>query len=305
MSAHETHSQSPVRATPGQLAVATVNPMAVDNRLGTFLRARRDQLQPEDAGLPVDGRRRAPGLRRDELAELAGVSVDYYVRLERGRDRHPSDQVLDALARVLQLDKDGRQHLHELARPPIVAPPPPVMTLPPGAAQIVDSWDGPVTVGDHTGLVIAANDLAQALSAAHVPGMNGYRTLFLDPSMRTLYGEDWHHVATDVVAALHTAVGSTPDDPRLIALVGELSIASESFRTLWAHYDVGPRPGTGITHMNHPTVGPLALRFEKLAFTGHPGLGLVLFWAEPGTQDSQALERLATPHNGTSPQNQS
>ncbi len=267
--------------------------MATDNRLGAFLRARRDQLQPEEAGLATEGRRRAPGLRRDELAGLAGVSVDYYVRLERGRDRHPSDQVLDALARALQLDEDGRQHLHELARPLAGDPPPPLAAVPPGAAHIVSSWHGPATVADHTGLVVAANELAQALSPAHVPGVNGCRTLFLDPSMRALYGDGWHRVTTDVVAALHTAVGSTPEDPRLIALVGELSITSQTFRTLWARYDVGPRPGTGTTHMNHPTIGPLTLHFEKLAVTGHPGLGLVLFWAEPETADADALERLA------------
>ena len=275
--------------------------MSTDNRLGVFLRARRDQLPPADVGLPVDGRRRAPGLRRDELADLAGVSIDYYVRLERGRDRHPSEQVVDALARALRLDEDGRQHLHELARPPIVTPLEPVITVPAGAAHIVENWHGPATVGDYTGLVITSNELAQALSPAHLPGVNGYRTLFLDPAMRALYADTWNDVATDVVAALHTAVGSTPDDPRLIALVGELSIASEPFRTLWARYNVGPRPGTGITRMHHPTIGPLTLQFEKLTLSAHAGLGAVLFWAEPGTADADALDRLRTSRAAPAP----
>jgi len=287
-------SQGPGRATLRDPQAANVNPMSAENRLGAFLRARRDQLGPEDVDIPTNGRRRAPGLRRDELADLAGVSVDYYVRLERGRDRHPSDQVLDALARALRLDDDGRQHLYELARPPIITPPEPVIAVPAGAAHIVENWHGPATVGDYTGLVIAANELAQALSPAHLPGVNGYRTLFLDPAMRALYSDTWDDVATDVVAALHTAVGSTPDDPRLIGLVGELSIASETFRTLWVRYDVGPRPGAGVTRMHHPTIGPLTLQFEKLTLSGHLGLGVVLFWTDAGTADANALDRLRT-----------
>jgi transcriptional regulator with XRE-family HTH domain len=227
------------------------------------------------------------------------MSVDYYTRLERGRAEHPSDQVLHALARALRLDDEDLRHLHELARPPILRTVEPVTTVPLGLAHIVDSWHGPVTVADRSGLVIAANSLAQALSPAHTPGANGYRSLFLDPAMKALYANHWQRVATDVVAALHAALGSAPRDPRLKALVGELSVSSDPFRELWAHYDVGPRSGAGTTHMHHPIIGPIRLDFQKLGVTDHPDLGVVLFWAQPGTADEDALLRLAM-HEGAS-----
>jgi transcriptional regulator with XRE-family HTH domain len=268
--------------------------MADANLLGEYLRARRDLVQPAEAGVAVNGRRRVPGLRRDELAELAGVSPDYYVRLEQGRDRHPSGLVLDALARALQLDEDGRRHLHELARPLPGRRPIEPGTVPPGIERLIESWPGsPALVHDHLGNVLAANALAQALSPAQVPGVNALRAVFLDPAMRSLYGADWDRIAESTIAGVRAFVGPDVDDPRLVELVGELSVRSEEFRALWARHDARPRIGGGVTHLAHPVVGPLELHYEKLAVTDSDGLTLVVFHADPGSPSAAALERLA------------
>ena len=272
--------------------------MERDNRLGDFLRARRDLRTPEAAGVAVGGGpRRVPGLRRDELAGLAGVSEAYYIRLERGRDRHPSPQVLGALARALGLDADARAHLHALADGAGGAAPgtpPRLEALPPGLADILERWPGPATAGDEAGVILASNPLARALSPAHRAGTNAYRSLFLDPATRALHAPDWDRVTGEVVAHLRSATGAAPADERLRALVGELAIASPEFRALWARYEVRPRGGRGLSRMAHPVVGPLTVRFEKLAATGHTGLGVVLFSAGPEPADAEALERLRT-----------
>jgi transcriptional regulator with XRE-family HTH domain len=268
--------------------------LATDNDLGRFLRARRDLLSPAQVGVRVVGRRRAPGLRRDEVAELAGVSEAYYVRLERGRDTSPSPQVVDALARALQLDRDARRHLCELAGVPAPLDSAPSLAdaVPAGVEMVVDQWLGPAIAADDSGLVLRANRLARALSPANEPGVNGYRSLFLDPAMRPLYAEEWDRVAAEVVAGLRAVAGSRPEDPILRSLIGELAIASEAFRELWARYEVRPRSGSGLTRMQHPVVGPIVLRYEKLAATDHPRVGLVLFSAGPAKEDGAALGRL-------------
>jgi len=267
---------------------------ADDNRLGVFLRARRDRLAPAEAGVPIVGPRRVPGLRREELAALAGVSVAYYTRLERGRDRHPSPQVLDALARALRLDEPARRHLHDLAPATPAARPAaaPLAQAPAGVARIVADWPGPATAADETGLVLAANPLARALSPAYAPGVNAYRALFADPAIHALHEPDWDRIAAEVVAGLRAAAGPAPDDERLVTLIGELSIASERFRELWAHADVCARASSGVTRMRHPLIGPISLHYEKLAATSHPGVGLVLFSVGPASEDASALRRL-------------
>jgi transcriptional regulator with XRE-family HTH domain len=281
-------NQGPRRAT------FNVEGMDRSNLLGEYLRARRDLVQPAEAGIAVDGRRRVPGLRRDELAELAGVSPDYYVRLEQGRDRHPSELVLDALARALQLDDDARRHLHELARPLPGRRPPGAADVPPGIERLIASWPGsPALVHDYLGNVLAANALAQELSPAQVPGVNTLRSVFLDPRMRSLYGDDWERIAESTVAGVRAFVGPDVDDPRLVELVGELSVRSEEFRTLWARHDARPRIGGGVTRLAHPVAGPLELHYEKLAVTDGDGLTLVVFHADPGSPSAAALERLA------------
>ncbi|HEY4098852.1 MAG TPA: helix-turn-helix transcriptional regulator, partial [Baekduia sp.] len=209
--------------------------MESDNRIGCFLRARREQVRPEDVGIQISSpptRRRVPGLRREELAMLSGVSADYYVRLEQGRDQHPSAQVLDALARALQLDEDATLHLHELAAPAPRRRRARARTerVRPGMLRLLDSWpQTPALIIGRRMDVLAANAVASALNPICVVGMNIVRATFLDPAVRELY-MDFDKNAADTVASLRASVGSDLDDPQLTELVGELSLKSEDFR---------------------------------------------------------------------------
>jgi transcriptional regulator with XRE-family HTH domain len=252
-------------------------------------------VQPISVGLPETGPRRVPGLRREELSLLAGISTDYYMRLEQGRDQHPSSQVLDALARALQLDEDATAHLHELSRPARQRrEPAPPERIAPGLADLIASWAAtPAYVADHLGNVLAANPLATALSPMYTPGVNYVREAFLQPSVRALYRYDWERITETSVAALRALVGTDVDDPRLIELVGELSIRSERFRQLWARYDVQPHAVGGAVRLEHPQVGPLELRYEKLAVTGTQQT-LIIYHAELSSPSARALALLAT-----------
>jgi transcriptional regulator with XRE-family HTH domain len=264
--------------------------------LGEFLRARRDRVTPEDAGLPRFGRRRVQGLRREELALLAGVSADYLVRLEQGRDHHPSTQVLDALARALRLDEHATAHLHALAQPTRARPRRKRNErAPEGIVALLASWPAtPAIVHGRLMDVLAANPLAGALSAIYTPGVNLVRATFLDPGVRELYGEGWPRTAQSVVSYLHTQVGADPEDSALERLVGELSVRSEDFRRMWARHDVRPRTSGGITTIHHPQVGQLELRYEKLAIAGGDGVTLVIYHAEPESASAQSLQLLAS-----------
>jgi transcriptional regulator with XRE-family HTH domain len=185
-------------------------------------------LRPEEAGLSSAGRRRVPGLRREELALLAGISPDYYLRLEQGRDHHPSAQVIDALASALQLDVDATAHLHALGRSdPDMRPPGEPERAPASIKQLIASWPNtPAFVHGRRLDVLAANPLALAFSPAFSPGVNLVRALFLNPELRNLYG-DWERVAGSFVARLRAMVGADVEDPRLGELVAELSGRSE------------------------------------------------------------------------------
>lgn len=269
--------------------------MSRDNPIGEYLRARRELVRPEDVSLPDLARRRVPGLRREEVAMLAGVSTDYYVRLEQGRDEHPSGQVLDALARALQLDDDATAHLHRLATPPTRRrrPSPRPEKVPRGILQLIGSWSQtPAYVQGRYMDVLAANPLATALAPYHAEGVNLVRAAFLDPRVADMY-EDWDWVTEVTVAGLRALVGPDVDDPRLHALVGELSVRSERFRQLWARHDVRPKR-SGKTRLNHPQVGPLELSYEKLPIPETDCEMLVVYHAEPGTPTAQALALLAT-----------
>lgn len=266
------------------------------NVIGEYLRARRELVQPADAGLGQPGnRRRVPGLRREEVAMLAGVSADYYVRLEQGRDQHPSPQVLDALARALQLDDDATAHLHALAAPVArrrrrSAPRP--EKVPAGIAQLIATWhETPAYVYGRYMDVLAANALATALAPQYVPGTNMLRAAFLDPRIRDLY-RDWERVTASAVAALRALVGPDVDDPRLNELVGELSVRSERFRELWARHDARPKR-SGATRIEHPQVGPLELAYEKLPIPDADRQTLCIYHAAPGSRSAQALALLA------------
>jgi transcriptional regulator with XRE-family HTH domain len=279
-----------LRGAPGSLSGVDA-----DNRIGEFLRARRERVKPEDVGLPDTGRRRVPGLRREELATLAGVSADYYVRLEQGREVHPSEQVLDALARALQLDPDATTHLHELARP---APrrrrtPRRPERVRPELQQLMEAWSHtPAFVIGRRMDVLAANRLAAALHGGFTRGTNLVRLVFLDPEAREVY-PDWEEVALDTVAVLRASVGPDLDDPLLTDLVGELSLKSPEFRRMWASHDVREKTH-GIKRYNHPLVGELTLSYESFTVAGPSGQLLVVYRAEPGSKSERALALLSS-----------
>jgi transcriptional regulator with XRE-family HTH domain len=263
------------------------------NLLGEFLRARRELTRPEDHGLPV-GRRRVPGLRREEVAMLAGISAEYYLRLERGRDRHPSAQVVEALARVLDLDDESTAYLASLAQP---APRPPRRSrrdperAAPEIVRLLDAMAGvPAFVLGRCMDVLAQNRLAELLCGG-VPGHgNIVRHVFLDPDARTLY-PDWTDVAEETVAALRASAAAAPDDPRLVTLVGELSVRSVEFRRLWARHDVRGK-AAGTKRLVSPTVGEVTVSWEALAVESAPGQLLVANFAEPGSPSAHALAAL-------------
>lgn len=267
--------------------------MTPNSRLGDYLRARRDLVRPEDMGLPAGTRRRVHGLHREEVALLAGISCEYYLRLEQGRDQHPSRQVRDALARALMLDDDATAHLHALAGPaPRRRGGRPAERVPEGVRQLVMSHtDLPAFVHGRYLDVLIANPQAAALSPGYRTGVNLLRAAFLDPEVRALH-EDWPEICEGAVAAVRAMAGPDTDDPRLTGLVGELAVRSEEFRRLWARQDVGPRT-SGVSRIKHPHVGLLELHYQTLAVTGTDGQVLVIHHARPGSGTAEALTLLA------------
>lgn len=263
------------------------------NALGEFLRARRELVQPEDVGLRSTGLRRVPGLRREEVAMLAGISSDYYLRLEQGRDRHPSVQVLDALAGVLHLDTDATAYMIGLTRARSrKAPRPKPEKVPTSILYLLDQLQMPALVQGKYFDVLAANPTARAISPNWTPGVNRLRAAFLDPRERELH-KDWATSTVSVVAGLRAAAGAEPDDPRMAALVGELSLKSDRFRRLWARHDV--RRGEGArSRLHHPEVGDLDLYLEKLAIAGTDGQLLVIYHPEPGSDSARSLALLGS-----------
>jgi transcriptional regulator with XRE-family HTH domain len=267
--------------------------MDSDNLLGEFLRARRGMVRPEDLNMPGGDRRRVPGLRREEVAMLAGLSADYYVRLEQGRERNPSVQVLEALAGALLLEDDAIAHLHQLARPV------PAKgrrsthrrRVGPGLLRLLNNWpDTPVVILDRCLKVAAHNPLGGALFAGHTYSRDLMRLVFLDPDARDFY-PDWDRVAVNTVAGLREAAGSDLNDPELIEVVGELSLKSADFRRLWARHDI--RQKTRETkRFRHPVVGELTLEYESLTVNSAPGQQLVVYQAEPGSCSEHALSLL-------------
>ncbi|MEW9555433.1 helix-turn-helix transcriptional regulator [Nonomuraea sp. NPDC050783] len=260
--------------------------------LASFLRTRRSRVDPAGAGIPLDGRRRVQGLRREEVAHLSGVSVDYYVRLEQGRATQPSEQVLDALARVLELDDTERGHLYRLARQRRRKAKSPTGRLRPELRQVLDLiTDAPALIVDHRLDAAAGNHLAHLLYGRPVEGLNTARHLFLEETGRGLYA-DWDQCTRDVVGHLRLAAGKYPDDPRLASLIGELAMGSERFRRLWARADVRART-YGRKAYHHPLVGDLELHQENFALPDESGLELLVLSAAPGSPSADALRLLA------------
>ncbi|MFI6798209.1 helix-turn-helix domain-containing protein [Streptosporangium canum] len=264
------------------------------NLLGDYVRARRELVTPEQAGIPSMGVRRVSGLRREEVAMLAGISADYYLRLEQGRDRNPSAQVLESLARVLQLDDDATAYLLRLGagKPRRRRRRPRKETVPPGVAKLVVTLPLPAYMEGRYFDVLAANALATALSPRLVAGGNRLRDVFLDPAEQALY-LDWEDAAQGMVAGFRESVGTDTDDPRFIELVGELSLASPRFSRLWARHDVNTCEGTP-KHIDHPQVGSLWLNRERLGVSGATGQTLVVLHPDPGTDSADKLALLAS-----------
>jgi transcriptional regulator with XRE-family HTH domain len=260
------------------------------NALGDYLRARREQLQPEDVGLIAGSRRRVAGLRREELALLAGISADYYLRLEQGRDKNPSAQVLDALARALRLDIKATEYLHQIASP--TSPRRDIEgadVLPEGLQELIDQFPMPAIVASRCLDVMLANPIARALSAGHEPGTNFLRWRLLEPAAREFY-VDWDEATEVAVSGLREAAGSDPDDPHLWALIDELSAVSERFRELWGRADVGYR--VGVMHMRHPKVGDLYLNRFRFNIPHADGAHVLIYRADAGSDSATALDAL-------------
>lgn len=274
--------------------------MDVRKDAAEFLRSRRARLSPEDAGLPAwGGNRRVKGLRREEVAMLAGVSVEYYVRLERGNLGGASQSVLDSVANALQLDEAERAHLHDLARTSstrVAAGRPARRTVRPPVQWLLDSMTGTAAYVRNARIdILATNTLGRALYAPvfEMPGRpNIARFVFLDPRSQEFFLE-WPKVAGESAALLRTLAGENPYDQGLTELVGELSTRSDLFRTLWAAHDVRQHR-TGVKRFHHPLVGEMTLAYESMELTADTGLRLNAYMAEPASPSAEAFNLLAS-----------
>jgi transcriptional regulator with XRE-family HTH domain len=296
-------------AVPGNVSASlvpstgrSVDAMTHSEDVRKFLTSRRARITPDEAGLPVyGGNRRVSGLRREEVAMLAGMSIDYYIRLERGNLSGASDSVLEALGRALKLDDAETAHLFDLARAATASPrvrrrhsP---QTVRPSVQRVIDAITAaPAWVRNDRGDVLAANELGRALyldmmAEVAVPP-NSARFTFLNPKAREFFA-DWERAADDIVAVLRSTAGKNPYDKDLTDLIGELSTRSEEFRTRWARHDVKYHRA-GRKHLHHPIVGDLDLSFEALELPADPGLRINVYTADPGTPSEDALKVLAS-----------
>jgi hypothetical protein len=294
----------PGNASPSLVLSAgrSVEAMTHSDDVRKFLTSRRARLTPNEAGLPAfGGNRRVKGLRREEVAMLAGMSIDYYIRLERGNLSGASDSVLEALARALQLDDAETAHLFDLARAATAVPrvrrkrsP---RTVRPSVQRVIEAiTTAPAWVRNDRGDVLAANDMGGALyldmMAERPAPPNSARFTFLNPTAREFFAE-WERAADDVVAVLRSTAGKNPYDKDLTDLIGELSTRSEEFRIRWARHDVKYHR-TGRKRLHHPIVGDLDLTYEALELAADPGLRINVYTAEPGSPSEDALKVLAS-----------
>ncbi|QMU74658.1 helix-turn-helix domain-containing protein [Streptacidiphilus sp. PB12-B1b] len=262
------------------------------NRLGEFLRARRDLITPRQAGLPEYGERRVAGLRREEVALLAGVSTDYYTRLEQGRERHPSEQVMDAIAAALRLDAHESRYLFRLARPePRAAET--VSPRTPGRAllRLMDAHlDAPAVLTGPALDILAANRLAETLYSGFARMDNLLRMIFLDPAALDFY-VDWDRAARGVVSNFRAGSAAFADDPSVTAVVGELTVRSPAFSAIWVRREARPRTQEHKA-LRHPQLGEVRLDYQSFAVTDAPGQQLFVYTADPAGPDPDALARL-------------
>lgn len=275
--------------SPGRGLRPILAGVAEPKLLSTYLQARRELVAPATVGLPGGRGRRTPGLRREEVATLAGISVDYYMRLEKGRDTNPSPQVLSAIARVLQLDGPATAYLHGLVTGPDMTTGP-IAKVPEGTRVLLDALDLPAFVESRAFDVLAANDRATALSAVIRPGANRLRSMFLDDAERGLH-TDWETEATAMVGEFRASVGADLGDPRVVELVEELSATSAAFGRVWRRHDVDPLAGA-VTRWEHPEVGALTLHRGNYPVPGTTGQVLVVYFCDPGSDDAVRLARL-------------
>ena len=267
--------------------------------IAEFLASRRAKVTPEQVGLPTYGARRVKGLRREEVASLAGVSVEYYRRLERGNVSGVSEGVLEALARALQLDDAERAHLHDLARAVNPVAPKRRSTqqrVRPVVQQIVDAMTTPAIVRNSRVDYLSANALGRALYApvfkSREQPANSARFTFLDPAAQDFYA-DWERTAKDLVAHLRSEAGRNPYERDLSDLIGELSTRSPEFRTWWAAHNVRYHQ-TGTKRLHHPIVGDLELSYEVMELSADTGLTISVYSAEHGSRSEEALDLLGS-----------
>ncbi|MFB6721430.1 helix-turn-helix transcriptional regulator [Kribbella sp. NPDC056345] len=265
----------------------TANP----GSLGAFLRAHREQVAPAAAGVEVTRRRQVRGLRREEVAVRAGLSTDYYTRLEQGRECHPSSETLSALTEALRLDRDNARYLRALVAP-VGTDDLDSEQVSPGIAQLVKSRSGtPAIVLGRYLDVLMNNEIAGALTQSFTTGRNLLTDAFVDPELRRLYGAYWPFLCAGVVAGLRTATGSDLQAPRLVGLVETLSARSDEFRKLWTGHKLTPH-GRGSVMLTHPWVGPVWLDYEAMRPAGATRQVLVMFVAEQGSPSAKALAKL-------------
>ncbi|WP_086560288.1 helix-turn-helix domain-containing protein [Streptomyces africanus] len=264
------------------------------SELGSYLTARRGQVTPAEVNLPTSGHRRVPGLRREEVALLAGVSADYYVRLEQGRERTPSAQVLDALAVALRLDEDGRLHLFRLAGiGPRAKAAGVADRVEPSLLALMDAWPhNPAIVYNRAYDVLASNAIADALFHGWAHSRNLMHIVFTDPAARAFY-RDWHDVARNSVAGFRLGHGAAPNDPRVRQVLTELLEHSPEFAELWARHDVRGK-ALERKRFEHRDVGPLTLTMQTFDIRSAPGQELVVYHAEPASPSSEALALLGS-----------
>lgn len=304
----ESRPDPPFRGNGRATLAATPHVLARDDghmerneSLGDFLRARRAAMDPEQLGIHDASPRRVPGLRREELSALAGVSSDYYTRLEQGRPITPSESVLDALADALRLDPAERSYLHAVARRPAAArrrAPRAVQKVRPGVhALLARLGDTPAFVMGRRTDILATNRMARALladfDAMPVKDRNAARWVMLDEAARSLFAESWERVASVFVGTLRMDAARHPDDTRTAELVGELSMKSASFRRWWAVQKV-VQVGHETKVIHHPIVGRLTLRTEALTFPDDPDQTLLTYLADPGSPSDEALNVLSS-----------
>lgn len=266
--------------------------MSKDLALAQFLRARRTQLQPADVGLPGGDRRRVDGLRREEVALLAGISVDYYLRIEQGRETSPSVQVLEGIAQALKLDDDSAAYMRDLVRLPRAACRHSPKQLNPAIDGLINGWRlSPAQIHDGALNIVSANPFALALCPQFGPGTNTLRALFLDPEMQTFY-RNWDKLTAWAVSWVRVYSGRNPNSG-LASVIDELAAESKRFRTLWSRHNIR-HDSNGVLQITHPRVGPLTLNFQHMIIPG-TGHVLVVYWAQPGSDSEHALRELSDP----------